>query len=111
MRVLIDSNVLISASLYKNGIPDLAFSKATISPNQGVICDQNIDEMRRVYYRKFPHKLDLLEEFLANALPVLEIIQIPKRKLVVEDKIRDIADRPILRAALKAKSGHHTYGR
>ena len=46
MKVLIDSNVLISAALNPNGTPFKAFVKAVTAPNQGAICEQNIDEMR-----------------------------------------------------------------
>jgi predicted nucleic acid-binding protein len=69
-------------------------------PNQGVVCDQNLDELRRVYNRKFPDKLDLLQAFLAFALPVLEVVRTPALDLEVETKIRDVSDRPILRAAI-----------
>jgi predicted nucleic acid-binding protein len=84
----------------KTGVPYLAFAKAVSSPNQGVVCDQNLDELRRVYNRKFPGKLDLLQDFLAFALPVLEVIQAPTLDLEVEAKIRDVSDRPILRVAI-----------
>ena len=103
MRVLIDTNILISASRSKDGNPYRAFVKAVTVPNQGVICDQNLDELRRVYNRKFPDKLDLLQAFLAFALPVLEVVRTPALDLEVEAKIRDISDRPILRAAIAAK--------
>jgi putative PIN family toxin of toxin-antitoxin system len=102
MRVLIDTNILISASRSKTSSPYLAFLKAVTFPNQGVICDQNLDELHRVYNRKFPNKLDLLQDFLAFALPVLEIVKTPTLDLEVEVKIRDISDRPILRAAIAA---------
>jgi predicted nucleic acid-binding protein len=67
-----------------------------------VVCDQNLDELRRVYDRKFPDKLDLLKNFLALALPVLEVARSPALDLEIEAKIRDISDRPILRAAVAA---------
>ena len=50
MRVLIDTNVLISAAPNPNGIPFRAYVKAA-SPNKGLICEQNVDEMKR-YRRK-----------------------------------------------------------
>jgi len=71
MRVLIDTNVLISASRSLEGNPYRAFLKAVTVSNQGVVCDQNLDELRRVYNRKFPDKLDLLQAFLSFALPIL----------------------------------------
>ena len=64
MRVLIDTNVLISASLSENGTPYQAYVKAASYPNHGLICEQNVDETQ----------------------------------------IRDVNDRPILRAAIEAKA-------
>ena len=49
MRVLIDTNVLISAALSAGGVPFLAYIKAVSYPNRGLICEQNVDEMRRIF--------------------------------------------------------------
>ncbi|GHT92732.1 hypothetical protein AGMMS49545_10760 [Betaproteobacteria bacterium] len=103
MRILLDTNVLISASRSREGTPFLAFIQAITAPNRGVICEQNLEELRRVYKRKFPHKLDQLENFLALTLPELELIPTPELVMNEESSIRDAADRPILRAALSAK--------
>jgi len=100
MRVLVDTNILISASLSKFGNPYLAFIKAVSFPNHGVICQQILDELRLVFNRKFPTKLDLLEKFPALALPELEVLPTPTATLSEEMKIHDASDRPILRAAI-----------
>ncbi len=102
MKVLIDTNILISAALSSNGTPFKAYIKAVSYPNSGIICEQNIDELRRIFNRKFPSKLNALEEFLALALPALEIVPTPESKIDSEYKIRDVMDRPILRAAVNA---------
>jgi len=102
MKVFIDSNVLISAARDSGGRPFLAFLKAVTFPNIGVICDQNIDEVRRVFNRKFPHRIPLLEHFLAEALPFMLVVPTPMDEIDDEDKIRDTSDRPILRAAIAA---------
>ena len=102
MKVLIDSNVLISAALNPNGTPFKAFVKAVTAPNQGVICEQNIDEMRRIFNRKFPTKIPALESFLSIALLTLEIIPVPIEEQKSEILIRDVDDRPLLRAAIAA---------
>ena len=44
MRVLIDTNVLISAALSEKGTPYQAYVKAASYPNHGLICEQNVDE-------------------------------------------------------------------
>lgn len=102
MKVLIDTNILISAALSNNGLPYQAFVKAVSYPNHGVICEQNIDEMRRIFNRKFPAKIQALESFLSLALLTLEIVPTPIEEQEIESKIRDINDRPILRAAISS---------
>lgn len=103
MKILIDTNILISAALNPNGTPFKAYIKAVSYPNKGIICEQNIDELRRIFNRKFPSKMQALDEFLALSLSALEIVPIPENETEIENKIRDVMDRPILRAALNAK--------
>ena len=103
MRVLIDTNILISAALNPKGTPYKAFLKAVTYPNKGVICDQNIEELRRIFNRKFPEKISLLEHFLSIALLAMEVVPTPTEEIETENLIRDAADRPILRAAVNAR--------
>lgn len=102
MKVLIDTNILISAALNKNSTPFLAFQKAVTYPNHGMVCEQNMDEMRRIFNRKFPSKVQAFETFLATALMTLELVPTPIDEDAKESKIRDVMDRPILRAAINA---------
>ena len=102
MRVLIDTNVLISAALSANGTPYQAYVKAASYPNRGLICEQNVDEMRRIFNKKFPSKLAALDKFLSVALLTLELVPVPTEEDRTEAQIRDVNDRPILRAAIEA---------
>ena len=95
MRVLIDTNILISAALSSKGVT---------YPNHGMVCEQNIDELRRIFNRKFPQKIHALETFLSLALMTLELVPTPVEEHVSESKVRDVNDRPILRAAIHAKA-------
>ena len=104
MRVLIDTNVLISAALSAKGTPFQAYVKAVSYPNHGLICEQNVDEMRRIFNKKFPHRLAALDRFLSVALLTLELVPIPVTEDQSERQIRDIKDRPILRAAIAAQA-------
>ena len=104
MRVLIDTNILISAALSSKGTPYQAFIKAVTYPNHGMVCEQNIDELRRIFNRKFPQKIHALETFLSLALMTLERVPTPVEEHISESKIRDVNDRPILRAAIHAKA-------
>lgn len=101
-KVLIDTNILISAALSKGGTPYRAYIKAVTYPYRGVVCEQNIDELRKVFNRKFPNKLHLLDSFLAIALTSLHLIETPIDETTQENVVRDVKDRPILRAALNA---------
>ena len=101
MRVMIDTNILIS-SILGHGMPFQAYVKAVSYPNQGVICSQIVDEMRRIFNRKFPKKIPAMERFLTMALQTLELVQIPETEFEQESSIRDVKDRTILRAAIAA---------
>lgn len=77
MRILIDTNVLISAALSTNSVPCQAYIKAASYPNHGLICEQNVDEMKRIFNKKFPNRLAALDKFLSIALLTLELVPIP----------------------------------
>ncbi|MCD8125122.1 MAG: putative toxin-antitoxin system toxin component, PIN family [Lachnospiraceae bacterium] len=104
MRILIDTNILISAVLNPKGTPFQAYMKAVTDPNHGMVCEQNIDELRRIYNRKFPKKISSFEQFLSIALMTLELVPTPNEEDERERKIRDVKDRAILRAAIKANA-------
>ena len=104
MRILIDTNILISAALNSHGTPYKAYLKAVTYPNKGIICDQNIEELWRIFNRKFPTKISMLEKFLAYSLSVIEVATTPEMEEDAEKLIRDVKDRPILLAALNAKA-------
>ena len=104
MRVLIDTNVLISAALYPGSIPAKAYMKAAVHPYHGMICEQNVDEIKRVFNQKFPSRIAALDAFLSIALITLELVPVPVHETDGEEKIRDSKDRPILRAAIEAKA-------
>ena len=108
MKVLIDTNILISAALSAGGTPFLAYVKAVTHPNRAVVCEQNLDELRRVFNRKFPTKLYAMERFLALALTTIEVVPVPEPEVEAEQEIRDAADRPILRAAIPVSYTHLT---
>ncbi len=104
MKVLIDTNILISAALNPSGTPYKAFVKAVSYPNHAIICEQNIDELRRIFNRKFPNKINALESFLSCALLTVEVVHTPTEEIDSEELIRDVMDRPILRAAVNANA-------
>ena len=102
MRCFLDSNIIISAGLFPNGIPAAALKKALSPPNVAIMCDYSLDEIRRVFKRKFPDKTEDLELFLSRLLFSVEFVTTPNEHHNDEIKIRDVNDRPILRAAKSA---------
>lgn len=100
MKVLIDTNVLVSSILNASGTPAKAYIKAVNHPNVGIVCEYNLDELRRIFAEKFPNRMESLNRFLLYASAGLEIVPVPEEEDPIEEQIRDIEDRPILRAAL-----------
>lgn len=102
MRVMIDTNVFISAVLFPDGKTSSALKKALVSPYQPVTCDYVIDELHRKFNEKFPEKIPELDLFLNAALRVIDVVRTPEVIVKDEELVRDKKDRPILRAALDA---------
>jgi len=75
MRIMIDTNIIISAIRNPNGTPFAAYAKASQSPYKIILCDQIVDEVRRVFNRKFPDSIPLIERFFTWAL--FEVVSTP----------------------------------
>ena len=103
MKIMIDTNVLISAILFPNGKAAQALIKALTPPCKPYVCDYILDELQRKFKEKFPDNTIELEEFLFNALKTIKVVNTPKYSIEEESLIRDIKDRPILRATKKSK--------
>ena len=106
MKVMIDTNIFISAALTPEGQAAKAFLKAISPPFQPVVCDYIVDELHRKFQDKFPQKTMELESFLYHALQVIHVLPTPETESPQEKRIRDIKDRPILRAAQQAKADY-----
>ena len=102
MKVMIDTNIIISAALTPHGFSARAFMKALMPPYEPVVCDYIVDELRRKFQEKFPKRTTELEAFLFHALQVIKVVPTPREETPDEGVIRDIKDRPILRAARHA---------
>jgi putative PIN family toxin of toxin-antitoxin system len=102
MKALIDTNILVSAALFPHSVPAQAFVKAVSLPGKAMVCDYSMDELRRVFNEKFPHRIADYERFMAiMALSVTIVFTPPEEERhETEKQIRDMKDRPILRAAI-----------
>ena len=98
MRIMLDTNVLISMLVFKSFIAvlDKITQKYSI-----VLCSYVIDELHEVIERKFPNKQKDIEKFLMK-LP-FELVYTPK---MIEEhdlfKIRDVDDEKVLYSAIIA---------
>lgn len=102
MKIMLDTNIIISAALFPNGRAAQAFYKSLQPPYQPLICDYVVDELHRKFREKFPKRLTELEAFLFNALQFIKLVPTPNKAVSAEFSIRDVKDRPILRAALNS---------
>lgn len=102
IKVMLDTNVLISAIYNPSGTTFQAFRKASEPPYGLVLCDQIIDELRRIFNRKFSTKIQAMERFLSIAHYDLVTLTAEDVPSVDEPDVRELNDRPILRSALKA---------
>ncbi len=100
MRIMIDTNIIISAALFPNGKAAQALYKALMPPYEPLLCDYVIEELHRKFQEKFPDKTSELESFLFDALSVVKTVATPRKVIPAEKAIRDVKDRPILRAAI-----------
>ena len=100
MRVMIDTNILISGMLF-DGTERLLLNYARKNKFTLLLCKFSLIETRDVLSRKFPGKEYILEEML-KMLPV-EIAAVPSQEKInkAEKIIRDAKDAVILAAAIE----------
>jgi putative PIN family toxin of toxin-antitoxin system len=96
MRVMIDTNVLISAVYNPASKPGRALAAAGTDYTL-VLCDYIIEECREVIKRKFPHRLDLFEVLLEQSGLEFFVGNAPRGFPIADPK-----DQPILDAAVAA---------
>ena len=63
LKVFLDTNILISAALFENGVIAEAYAKAVSFPNTGITSQYVVDEVFRVVPDKFPDDMWRMERF------------------------------------------------
>jgi len=97
MRVMLDTNVLISAIVFPNERMDSLIFKAALD-HQLVLSSYIIDELIDVTKRKFPKKIKDVDLFLTR-LPY-ELVYTPREQDNNFFDIRDADDYPVLYSAI-----------
>jgi len=103
VKIIFDTNALFPAWIYLNGVCAKAFNKAISDKKFSVVvCTHTLSELLRTCNKKFPKEVPKLQSFLRNMLDEVELIKTPpeSEKIPEEELIRDIDDRPLLRAAI-----------
>lgn len=103
MKVLFDTNILISAALNPAGVPCKAIIAANTGDYEGYVCQYSINELDEKIKVKFPQKANAWNAFFNELYKILAVLPTTTRRITLESKIRDINDRPILRAAVAGK--------
>jgi putative PIN family toxin of toxin-antitoxin system len=94
LKILVDTNVLISAFLYPNSTPSRALINVA-HDHELVLSDYNIAEFRRIAENKFSKIQPDIDLFLAELAYVLIPAPREPSKLIADPK-----DAPILNAAI-----------
>ncbi len=76
MRIMIDTNVLVSAILFPKSKLSMILWDIMLK-HKLVLCSYTIDELHLVFERKFPDKINYLEAFLYEM--TYELIYTPKK--------------------------------
>ena len=101
MRIMIDTNVLISAIVFPGSLPTDTIKKVIEEYNL-VLCPHIIEELHIVFERKFPERIKNLERFLSKLS--YELVYTP---IDIQEEgfpvIRDKWDLPILASAMMAE--------
>ena len=101
MRVMLDSNILVSAIVFESK-PMLEIIQRLASKYSLVLCSYIISETRRVFKEKFPNHVVNLEHFFINVpFELIDTPQVlPEHNLFT---IRDKDDEKILYSAILAE--------
>ena len=105
MKLLVDSNILVAASIFPHGVSAKAYNKAFDGKEFSVVvCTYSIGEFLNTCDKKFSIRMPEIQSFLSDMLSKAELIRTPpeSEKVPEEELIRDIKDRPVLRAAVAA---------
>lgn len=94
MRIMIDTNVVISSLLKQGSVPDIVLNDVCENHDL-ILCDHIISESYDVAKRRFPQKIDVLDDLFAQLR--YELVPAPRTG---EIQIRDVKDQPILNAAI-----------
>ena len=100
MRILVDANIIISAGLFPESVVGKVLAHIVKNHNL-VLCKYTLDELKDVFNKKFPKRIDYFKKFIKGLK--YELIDIKIKDYKKYPKIRDVDDIPLLAYAIEAK--------
>ena len=98
MRVMLDTNILVSMIFFPSSVT-FEFTSLLTRRHQVVICDYVIEELRLVTERKFPQRASRLDRFLMT-FPYQMVFTPKGLEFAQFPSVRDKKDTPILATAI-----------
>ena len=74
MKILLDSNILMSAFISPSGTVAKAYAKAVGEENEVIVADYNIEELRTAIGRKYSNRREQLEVFLTVVQGFVQVV-------------------------------------
>jgi putative PIN family toxin of toxin-antitoxin system len=99
MQIMVDANIIVSAILFPQSIVSGTI-KNIISHDKLVLSQYIINEIKDVFNKKFPHRIDEMKKFMEK-LPY-ELFSLKEMDIKKYPKIRDIDDLPVLANAMES---------
>ena len=97
---MVDTNIIISASLFPETVVGMVFTHI-LKNNQLVLSQYTLDELKKVFQKKFPKRIEFLNIFLEKLK--YEHVDIKIKDPKNYPQIRDIKDTPLLAHAIESK--------
>lgn len=106
LRVVLDTNVLLSGIAYPTSVPGKILSAWRLGSVEVLLCSHILDELKRVLPRlKQRHGLSPAE--IEDLVDILSIqAELVEPDAVAEPTLSDDADQPVLAALLAARKGN-----
>jgi putative PIN family toxin of toxin-antitoxin system len=98
MRILVDTNIIISAGLFPESDVGKVL-KHIIKNHNLILCQYTLDELKEVFQRKFLNRIDYLNEFVRDLK--YELIDIKITAYRKYPQVRDKDDIPLLASAIE----------
>ena len=101
MRIMVDANIIISAGLFpKSAVGEVLAH--IVKNHELILCQYTLDELRMVFKKKFPDRIEYYDKFIKELKYELFDMQIINYEKY--PRVRDVCDIPVLAYAIESKA-------